>query len=527
MKKIVVLIIIMLSTISVKGQTFRALRDADSCFNAADYDCSYDKYLAYQRMSARQGTDVTRQINISKECSNAIRVADSLYNLKNFEDAQKDYFKVISLNSGDSHAKQRYNLCWKEITEKNWEEGNKCFKEANYECAVDNYEAYKKAPKDFQLMDVTKKIEDAIACRNSIKNANSYFDLKMFKEALLTYEIVLSRNPYDQNAKERKDICVYYINLQSPTTTQPSTTAQTSTRAQNSTPSKPKSPNKNFEKIGGRDLSYGFSTGTVSTNFITGGVSGDYIGSVINYGLSGKAGIPRYKSKVGFNVGIILDRRIYNNLYLQTGLNYVNEKVKNDAFSHYYYVGHYMGGYDIYMDLKERYKLNYFEIPLLFSFRFKLSEETNLQINLGPYLGYGFSGKCISTGSVYSRDANNTATDRIDKIKGEIYLFSGGGKVTTSYIGENRSDPNTVEYNTDSPFKRTNAGMSFGTTLESNGLFIGFSYDWGMVNIANDAYWSSDRMTFNPKATGHENLEGYQHKLNKIQIKIGYIYRWE
>lgn len=290
--------------------------------------------------------------------------------------------------------------------------------------------------------------------------------------------------------------------------------------------------------IKGRDVSFGITAGMVLPSFST-STSGDFIGSAVNYGYGSDLEKPSYSSEVGFNIGLIVDVRLVKNLYLQTGLSYTNFAMKNkfsgtftDRFEQS--ATTYIKG-NANDEFTEKYTLSYLELPILFSYRFKLAEKTNIQINAGPYIGYGLSGKCKISGSTdwpslleyYTRNDQLTGDSYYMhcNVNGEIDLFGKEGNSANVYTTGDAST-NEYEYDFDeAPYKRLNAGISLGAAIEFHGFNIGLSYDFGLTNMANKDYWESERMAIS-EYPGSVRMEGYKQKLSKLQVKVGYIFRW-
>ncbi|MCL2650264.1 MAG: PorT family protein [Candidatus Azobacteroides sp.] len=390
---------------------------------------------------------------------------------------------------------------------------NECFKRGEYDCAIDNYKSYQIAAAE-SGQDVNNQISNSEKCKEAKFQADNLYKIKNYEKAVEQYQIINRLNPNDSYATGKYDICMEEIK-------------------------------KRDRVIGGRNVSFGIMAGIVSTNFST-NASGDYIGSAIDYGYGSEK--PSYTSEIGFSAGLLLDIRLYNNLYLQPGVNYVNTKIKN-FFSHSftdqfdYTSTTYLKGIAN-DEFSEHYELNYIEVPLLLSYRFKLSEKTNFQINAGPYVGYGITGKCKVIGTTdwpsldeyYKSNNNPTGNNYLMNCNydGELNLFDkakydyeGHACVGISTISYTTGDQNVYDYgfvSKDSPFQRFNAGVSFGAGFEFSGFNIRVSYDLGLMNIANDGYWNTDRM--NITLYDAAEMKDYQHKLNKLQVKVGYIFRW-
>jgi hypothetical protein len=290
--------------------------------------------------------------------------------------------------------------------------------------------------------------------------------------------------------------------------------------------------------IGGRNISFGITAGMVYPSFAT-STSGDYLASAVNYAYDAENERADYSSEAGFTVGAIVDIRLIKNFYLQTGLNYTSLKMTNKFSGEYTETltmtnTTYVEG-EAYDEFTEKYNLNYLEIPLIFSYRLKLSEKINLQINAGPYIGYGLSGKCKVEGTTdmpvlteyYTSNDNPTGETYLQNcnVTGEFDLFGTSGSRKTSFTTGEQPVYDTDYTFKASPFKKLNAGLSIGTSIEFAGFNLGLSYDIGLTNIANDDFWTSKRFPISDY-NGTERMENYSHKLNKFQVKLAYIFRY-
>ena len=414
------------------------------------------------------------------------------------------------------------------------QDGDNCYDKGNYECALENYKAYRYLSGN-SGQDVSVQIKNAEDCQTNKAMADGYYRDKDYENAANKYQQVVSMNSKDEYAKAQHKACVTEIEKIKTELAKP--------------PTPPPAPVRDHV-IKGRDVSFGLSVGMVVPKFAT-STSGRFIGSVADYGYDNTKTNwekPSYSSKIGISAGILLDIRLHKNLYLQMALNYVNIQMTNSFKNSYDMKMYNSGGYivdpyaattyiegTVYESFLEQYKMHYMEIPLLFSYRIKLTDKSNIQINMGPYIGIGIAGKCDITGSAdypYFPEYNindNTPTGTYYfwsyNYKGEIDLFGTTGDVQSTFNGANVTK-DTYKYTfSDAPFSRINAGLSLGTAFEVYGLNIGISYDWGFNNLANDNYWSSDRMTIT-EYTGEPKMENYKHKLHKLQVKLGYIFRW-
>lgn len=138
-------------------------------------------------------------------------------------------------------------------------------------------------------------------------------------------------------------------------------------------------------------------------------------------------------SRTAFHVGVTADIPLMQSLYVQTGLFFQNKGYKYDED-----------------DYTETAKPMYLEIPVLASYRYDFSDALQLQVNAGPYFGYGI-----------------------------------GGKVKFEYDGESEEYDVFGDGDDQLDTKRFNCGLQFGAGLTfSNHYYLGFSYQLGLSDIS-------------------------------------------
>lgn len=147
------------------------------------------------------------------------------------------------------------------------------------------------------------------------------------------------------------------------------------------------------------------------------------------------------KTKIGFHIGAFVDLGITENFYIQPGLYYSNKGAKFEAKEN--------------SDYKVKVNLSYLEIPILASYRFRLSDNMKLHINTGPYLAYGLGGKFKFEPSELE-----------EAMDGDVKAFD-----------EDEGD-----------LKRFDFGWSFGAGVNFSAVYVGLKYDLGFSNIAGDSY---------------------------------------
>ncbi len=137
-------------------------------------------------------------------------------------------------------------------------------------------------------------------------------------------------------------------------------------------------------------------------------------------------------SRTAFHVGVTADIPLMQSLYVQTGLFFQNKGYKYEED-----------------DYTETAKPMYLEIPVLASYRYDFSDALQLQINAGPYFGYGIGGK--------------------------VKFEEDGESEECDVFGDDED-----QYGV----KRFNCGLQFGAGLTfSDHYYLGFAYQLGLTNV--------------------------------------------
>lgn len=296
--------------------------------------------------------------------------------------------------------------------------------------------------------------------------------------------------------------------------------------------------------LGGHNVSFGVNAGYLFP-FVSSSSGGGYTGSPINYSLGDSRENVSYSSQSGFTAGVFADIRLYRNLYLITGLNYTYIKYANnfsqiigdaivDADEEYVYKGNVNANYD------EKYTLNLFEIPILASYRFVITRNSSLHVNVGPYFNYGLSAKMKVSGSsetdgnVYGRwglvvdstpldifYANNHMDTEFD-LYSKVFDFIR----TYEYEGGSSRDAHEKYLRDSSPYNRFNYGLKAGITYELRGFQLGIGYNIQLSNMGNADFWETPRIPIINGQVGTNNMTGYKHRIHSFEIKLGYVFRY-
>jgi hypothetical protein len=164
-----------------------------------------------------------------------------------------------------------------------------------------------------------------------------------------------------------------------------------------------------------------------------------------------------FENSIGFHVGAVADISISNFLYFQPGLMLTTKGME------------YNSNYD-YSDGDEKewektewhVKVYSIELPLMFSLKASLADNLYLRANVGPYLGFAFSGT-FEYKNEYYRSYSSNYEDH-DKSSGNIDIF-----------------PSDKDRKLNG--KQFHAGLAVGGGIEIGSLYLGVNYDYGLTNL--------------------------------------------
>lgn len=292
------------------------------------------------------------------------------------------------------------------------------------------------------------------------------------------------------------------------------------------------------ELIGGNRISFGV-TASYLYPFVSASAGGDYCGSVVDYGLGTSEENASYRNSKGFSAGLIVDFRVYKNIYLTTGVNYSHVEFDNTfnkdsqykfSLSRYYYQsGTVKNSYT------ERYAMSFLEIPILASYRIKINNVSHLGIEAGPVIYYSLNAKMNLSGNSDSESMHkySTATNQLadnsnyvnhTAVNADFNLFQPCILWNQIYTtGNDQPAPVHSEF-ASAPMSRLNCGLRLGVHYEWAGLSVGLSYSYMVSNMAKKAYWESDRFTvLNNSDT---NMKGVRFGVNSLELKLSYTLRY-
>lgn len=295
--------------------------------------------------------------------------------------------------------------------------------------------------------------------------------------------------------------------------------------------------------LGGRNISIGLTAGYVIP-FVSSTSSGTYTGSVINYSLGNNNENVNYGSETGFTVGAVLDLRVYKNWYVKTGIDYThlqytnsfNADVERSVAQGFNVV--YQGTFQ--NTFKEKYMFDFISIPVLASYRFVFDKRNNLQVDLGPVLNFAVNGKMSFEGNsnsdnvlphsvIYSETGpiiGNRSSEYM-RYTGDMNLFDTKvTNTTTSSVGGMSKDFLNEYSAAAAPYNRISLGLRLGVTYEYAGIQIGLAYTQMLTNMANSSFWNSSRLPIFGK-TSDVLIAGYKHRINTLELKVGYIFRYK
>lgn len=294
--------------------------------------------------------------------------------------------------------------------------------------------------------------------------------------------------------------------------------------------------------IGGRKISFGFSAGYLNP-FVSAKSSSPHTFSPVNYAQGNEKEQVGYSSSGGFSIAAFSDIRVYKNLYLNAGVNFLYYKYNNQldgsllvtipSTINYYLKGEMLSSY------KEEYSMMELDVPVLVSYRVPITKKSHFQINAGPVLCMGlkseldFSGKSNSeamkayklvNGSMTTQPYDNAVYSSHLNYSGKLDMYSDNVmlKLYTS-DGANGGVEDPYKF-ASAPYNRINFGLRFGLGYEYMGISLNVSYQYMVTNMANRKYWDSDRWTIFNNST--QLMTGYSQRNNLLMVTVGYTFRY-
>lgn len=301
--------------------------------------------------------------------------------------------------------------------------------------------------------------------------------------------------------------------------------------------------------IGGRRISFGFSAGYVYP-MVSASSSSSQTYSPINYNQPNDLGKADYSSSGGFNIGAFVDIRLYKNLYMNVGLDFIYYKFKNHTegvfkdfklpseSSTYYLRG------DMTASFTENYTSMFLDVPVLVSYRLPVTKTGHFKFNLGPVLSVGLSQKMKFSGNLdsdfmreYQKGPDGSYTNipvgnendyvhmhQIYNSDFNMYSSTGTVEKETSYYVSNSIKIKEEVDGTAAPYNRINFGLRFGVGYEWMGIGLNVSYQWMVTNMGNKNFWDGRR--WNVFKQSDQLMRGYSQHNNMLMIDLSYTFRY-
>lgn len=290
--------------------------------------------------------------------------------------------------------------------------------------------------------------------------------------------------------------------------------------------------------VGGRNFSLGVSA-SYYMPFVSTSAGGDYVGSVLDYGLGTSAENASYKSATGFSFGLFADLRLYKNIFLIAGVNYTHIKYKNTfnkntTYTMPYSSYEYLSG-EVQNSYTEDYTHSMIEVPIMASYRFKTSNVSHIQLNLGPVLNFGLSSKMKLSGNTNSQTmrrynstthqpSNSSNYLRNTAVNAKFNLYQPCVYWEEQYTsGNDATVPHHDKFQS-SPLKKFNCGLRAGVAYEWAGISAGIYYTYMFTNMANKNYWDNERWTV--LNVSDKTMKGYKQRINTLEFKLAYTLRY-
>lgn len=162
------------------------------------------------------------------------------------------------------------------------------------------------------------------------------------------------------------------------------------------------------------------------------------------------------KSRSGYMVGFMLEFKLNEKLFLQSGLRYNNIGYEDDLEADLL-PGESIDGYS-------KTSLNYADIPIVFAYK-----EGKIQFLLGGYVGVGISGE--NTFDYTQTDPSGSVV-----VKGDFKVQFDGVK-ETNFVSAQFSEPSIG-------IDRLDYGLNAGIGYQLGAFIVALNYRFGLNNIS-------------------------------------------
>lgn len=164
------------------------------------------------------------------------------------------------------------------------------------------------------------------------------------------------------------------------------------------------------------------------------------------------------RSDIGFTGGIVIDYAFYSNLYMSTGIEFHNKRIKYD------HEVHSIPAYNIVIP-DAAVKAMYLQIPLHLGYKFNVTDMFRIAPHVGPYIAYGVGGR-IEVGDYV-------------QIEGQPEMITVN-QFTQMFPGFRRVGQTFGDYG----FEKFDYGLGVGLYFEYDKVGLGVNYDFGLRNVS-------------------------------------------
>lgn len=171
-------------------------------------------------------------------------------------------------------------------------------------------------------------------------------------------------------------------------------------------------------------------------------------------------------NQMGFNAGVVIDYAINKNVYLSSGVEFYNKKMKFDYEDDKITTGMVFTIPDAVA------KAMYIQIPLHVGYKFEVSRDVNIAIHGGPYAAYGVGGRIEMGDWVHVEGASNPV-----HLNDFVKTVPGFKRVLYTFEDD-------IKGRQGKGFHRFDWGLGLGLLVEYQRVSLGFNYDFGLQDIS-------------------------------------------
>jgi hypothetical protein len=165
----------------------------------------------------------------------------------------------------------------------------------------------------------------------------------------------------------------------------------------------------------------------------------------------------------GIQAGLVIDLRLYKKLYIQPAVMLSSRGGRTKST-----IDETVDNFPLHAVMTRKVSAYYIEIPLAIQYRFPISDNSRISIDIAPYLAFGIAGDTEIHWEGRYRGESDTEDVILDTFYKEEDSFPRGEIDNSGTLG----------------MKRVDVGFRFGGGFHIHQFYLGVNYSLGLVNAA-------------------------------------------